>query len=253
MLDRLAAENAGLDDPTLLDPDQGRVLATLTNTRWNLDLPPVREARTVMHAAQPARLIIPQNDTGTDAILYVHGGGWAFCSPATHEGAARRLADACGARVVSVSYRLAPEFPWPTGLSDIVDAFAARTPDRRWSIAGDSAGANLALAATLRLAESSCPLPACALLFYGVWDADFMSPSYASHASGPGLTRDKMRRYWDWYVPPEKRARPDVAPLRASDAALTALPPLYLNAAGLDPLRSESERFIRPAPCAWPR
>ncbi|WP_138465665.1 alpha/beta hydrolase [Poseidonocella sp. HB161398] len=241
VLDRLAAEDAGLGDPTLLDPQAGRALAALTNLRWNADLPKVAEARTVMQAGMPARLVVPGNDTGGEAILHVHGGGWAFCSAATHEGAARRLAIACACPVLTVDYRLAPEHPYPAGLEDVLAAWEARDPARRWSMAGDSAGANLALAAMLRMAGQGAALPAMGLLFYGVYGADFGTPSYIAHEFGPGLTRAKMQRYWDWYAPEAARGDPEVAPLAATDAALAALPPLYLNAAGLDPLRSDTE------------
>ncbi|SFB17324.1 acetyl esterase [Poseidonocella pacifica] len=241
LLDRLAAEDEGLADPTTLTPEAGRALATLTNMRWNADLPDVAEARTVMIADLPARYVVPHNDAGTDAILHVHGGGFAFCSAATHEGAARRLAIACRAPVLTIDYRLAPEQPYPAGLDDLQDAWNARAPERRWSVAGDSAGANLALCAMLRLINEGAELPAQALLFYGVYDANFDTPSYLTYAEGPGLTRAKMQRYWDWYAPAGARNVETVAPLRASDAQLRALPPLYLNAAGLDPLRSESE------------
>lgn len=243
VLEQLAAEDAGLPDPTLLPPHHGRALAALTNQRWNVDLPAMASARTVVHAGAPARLLTPPNDAGRDAILYVHGGGWAFCSALTHEGAARRLAIACAAPVLTIEYRLAPEHPWPAGLEDVVDAWRARDSQRRWSLAGDSAGANLALAALLRLNADGAALPAQALLFYGVFGADFTTPSYVAYADGPGLSRDKMRRYWDWYAPKALRADPTVAPLNATDAQLAALPPLYLNAAGLDPLRSDAERL----------
>jgi acetyl esterase len=225
----------------MLEPQAGRALAALTNIRWNEDLPPVAESRTLMHAGLPARLVVPEGDTGRDAILHVHGGGWAFCSAATHEGAARRIANATGARVLTVEYRLAPEHPYPHGLEDVLAAWAARDTDLRWSMAGDSAGANLALAAMLRLIDEGGALPAQALLFYGVYGADFSTPSYELYADGPGLTRAKMQRYWNWYAARELRERPAVSPLAASDAALAALPPLYLNAAGLDPLCSDTE------------
>jgi acetyl esterase len=243
VLERLAAEDAGLPDPTLLAPERGRTLAALTNMRWNETLPEMAEARTVMHAGLPARLVVPTDDAGRDAILYVHGGGWAFCSPTTHEGAARRLAQACRAPVLSIGYRLAPERPWPAGLEDVTAAFLATQGPRRWSVAGDSAGANLALCATLRLISEKRRMPAQALLFYGVYGADFASPSYVAQANGPGLTRDKMRRYWDMYAPEQLRANPEIAPLQAPDDALAALPPLYMNAAELDPLRSDTERL----------
>jgi acetyl esterase len=243
VLARLAAEDAGLPDPTTFPPQQGRALAALTNARWNLDLPEMAEARTLLHAGLPARLMIPPNDAGREAILNLHGGGWAFGSALSHEGAARRLAIACRAPVLTVEYRLAPEHPWPAGLDDTVAAFRATDGSRRWSMAGDSAGANLALCAMIRLLAEGAPLPAQALLFYGVFGADFTTPSYVGQADGPGLTRDKMRRYWDMYAPALSRGNPEIAPLAADDATLRALPPLYLNAAELDPLRSDTERL----------
>lgn len=241
VLDRLAVEDAGLLDPTELPSDAGRALAALSNLRWNRDLPDVAEARTVMIDDMPARYIVPHEECGTDAILHVHGGGWAFCSAATHEGAARRLAIEAGAPVLTFEYRLAPENPYPCALEDLLDVWQARDRSRRWSFAGDSAGANLALAGMLRLLEEGGDLPASGLLFYGVYGADFTTPSYRDFADGPGLTRAKMQRFWNWYAPEEVRHLPAVAPLQADDTQLRALPPLYLNAAGLDPLRSETE------------
>ncbi|MDD7973056.1 alpha/beta hydrolase [Roseinatronobacter alkalisoli] len=245
VLNRLAMEDSELADPTTLEPQQGRTLAALTNLRWNEDLPVMADARVVMHAGSiPARWVVPPNDNGRDAILHVHGGGWAFCSPTTHEGAARRLALACGCPVLTFDYRKAPEHPWPAGLDDVAEAWHARDPARRWSLAGDSAGANLALCAMLRLIAEGAVLPAQALLFYGVYGADFETESYVANAAGPGLTRAKMQRYWDWYAPQELRSTPEVAPLLADDAALAALPPLYLNAAMLDPLFSDSAQLV---------
>jgi acetyl esterase len=204
------------------------------------------DARTVIHADLPGRRVVPPNDAGRDAILHVHGGGWATGSSRTHEGAARRLAVACACPVLTVDYALSPEAPFPAGLTDVLAAWAARDGARRWSVAGDSSGANLALAAMLSLidAGNAGDLPASGLLFYGVYGAVFDTPSYQAWANGPGLTRAKMMRYWDWYAPVEARADPRMAPLAASDAALAALPPLYLNAAELDPLLSDTETLV---------
>lgn len=248
ILERLMTEDAGLPDPTTLPPAEGRALADRTNRRWNGDLPAMAGARDVELAPGVAgRVLAPPNDEGKGAILYIHGGGWAFCSMKTHERAARLLSIEAGAPVVTFDFRLAPEHPYPEGLEDCLaawHAFAAMFPGRCLALAGDSAGANLAVAAMLRLQTEGEPAPDAGLLFYGVYDDDFDSPSYRRHADGPGLTRAKMRRYWDWYQPVRaRRSDPLISPLKASDQALAALPPLYLNAAGLDPLRSDSERF----------
>jgi len=155
------------------------------------------EARDIELAPGVAgRVLVPTNDEGKGAILYFHGGGWAFCSMKTHERAARLLA--IEARAPVADFRLAPEHPYPQGLEDCLaawPAFAAVFPGRRLAMAGDSAGANLAVATMLRLQAQVAPAPDVGLLFYGVYDDDFESPSYRQHAEGPGLTRAKMRRY----------------------------------------------------------
>ncbi|WP_316976956.1 alpha/beta hydrolase [Shumkonia mesophila] len=248
VLERLLREDAGLPDPTTLPAGEGRALAERTNRRWNVDLPAMVEVRDVgLASGMAGRVLVPANDEGRGAILYIHGGGWAFCSKETHERAARVLAIAAGAPVVTFDHRSAPEHPYPEGLDDCIAAWQALGsifPNRRLGVAGDSSGANLAVAATLRLQAEKGRAPDVGLLFYGVYDDDFYSPSYRLYAEGPGLTRAKMQRYWAWYQPvPARRSDPLISPLKASDSALRALPPLYLIAAGQDPLRSDSERF----------
>ncbi|MBJ3774308.1 alpha/beta hydrolase [Acuticoccus mangrovi] len=246
LLARLADEDAGVPDTTTLPAAEGRALAARLNERWNRDLPPMALEEDLTLVGLPARHLVPEEDEGNGAILYIHGGGFSFCSKDTHEGAARALANACRAPVVTFDYSLAPEHPYPAGLEDCSrawDSFRFMMADRRTAISGDSAGANLALALMLRAPEGGGLLPATALLFYGVYDDDFDSPSYIAHADGPGLTRGKMQRYLDWYVAPHRRPEAAALPLKATDAQLKALPPLYLSAAGLDPLRSDTERL----------
>lgn len=246
VLDRLLAEDGIMPDPTLLAPAEGRALSEAVNRRWNTPHPAMRQELSIQTPdGRRAQVFLPQTDAGHRAILYIHGGGWAFCSAATHEGAARQLADRTGAAVVTFDYRLAPEHPYPAGLNDCLAVWAGRDAilqGRRWSVAGDSAGANLAVAMMIQLNRQD--MPDCGLLFYGVYDADFETASYCEVAGGPGLTRAKMQRYWDYYAEPSIRlADPCLCPARAPDAVLAGLPPLYLNAAAIDPLRTDSERL----------
>jgi acetyl esterase len=197
------------------------------------------------------RVLVPYG-AGAGAVLFVHGGGFAFCSPETHERCARVLANETRLPVLVPDYRLAPEHPFPAGLYDVVaclrGAFTA-TSEAGVSagpliVSGDSAGANLALAAVMHEERAGHRLPSGMLLFYGTFDADFNTQSYGRFAEGPGLTRGKMQRYWNWYCPHEHARRdPFAAPLRAGDTVLRALPPLYLVAAGIDPLLSDTLLF----------
>ncbi len=262
---RRSPEMAGLWDwiqaEDAKDPDYGkdlppaelRALQLRLSRKWNEDLPDVAEVRrfTVpgLMAAPPigVDLIIP-HQARPGAILHAHGGCWVFGNLDSHQRAKRLLAIETRTAVLSVDYRLAPEHPFPAALEDLQACWRwlheqAKTDPRfkgPLAVAGDSAGANLALALTLREQDLRRPAPEAALLFYGVYADDFESPSYKRFAEGYGLTRALMQRCFNLYAPgdgPEALKRdPLVTAIHASEAALARLPPLFLNAASLDVL-----------------
>lgn len=255
ILTRLQREDAGMPDPTTLPPDQAREIAELTNRRWNRDQPPMSQVDQIKfnspdgHIVE-ARLFTPPNPR-PGLIMFIHGGGFALCSIDTHERAARTLATEAKCAVLSVAYRLAPEHPFPAGLNDCITVYRQLENVRKefdctrgpMAISGDSAGANLALALMLHQQKNGASMPDFAMLFYGVYGADFQSESYLEYENGPGLTREKMMRYFDWYAPGITRDNPLICPILASDDSLAALPPLYLSAAEVDPLCSDSKYF----------
>ncbi|MGV8938508.1 MAG: alpha/beta hydrolase [Allorhizobium sp.] len=251
LIEKVAAETGPLPDPTLLPPAEGRARSASANKRWNVDLPEMASDSEYWVAADPQlgsercrmRILTPKHaDGGT--LFFVHGGGFAFGSPETHERCARVLATAAGMAIAMPDYRLAPEAPFPAGLFDTIACLRALLSGavvgaerRPVFVCGDSAGANLALAAMLHEIGESRPLPDGGLLFYGNYSGDLVGPSYTRFADGPGLTTARMQRYWDWYAGQgDIRADPLACPLAASDEALIQLPPLYLMAAGVDPL-----------------
>lgn len=260
ILERLAREDGGQPDPTTCPPAEGRRQAARANLRWNTDLPSLGHVDDILFTGTgghdiPARLYLPENAV-PGLVVYVHGGGFAFCDIASHERAVRCLAIECATATLSVDYRLAPEHPYPCALEDCLevvrslDKVRSRHPATRGplALAGDSAGANLALATLLALGRDGDDTVVGvehAMLFYGVYGTDFDTPSYHLYEHGPGLTRAKMQRCLDWYAPPDvDRREPLLAPVLASDQALRRLPPLYLNAAEIDPLRSDTERLV---------
>ncbi len=247
------ATGGPLPDPTLLPPAEGRTQSERANAWWNRDLPEMAAAEDVTIPPDAAlgtgpvaaRRLVPP-DARPGVLVYVHGGGFAFCSPATHERCARVLALESGLTVLVPDYRLAPEHPFPAGLTDTIatmraaQAFAAAPG--ALAVSGDSAGANLALAAMLHEGgPQGRAFAAVAALYYGNYDLDFETESYRAFADGPGLTRDKMRRYWDWYLARrEDRGNALAAPLRAGEAGFAMMPPIRLIAAEVDPLLSDS-------------
>lgn len=254
LMTRMAEDDGPQPDPTLLSPADGRRVAEDGNRRWNVALPSMERVETasvpadaVLGSAETRLLVLVPPNAKAGAILFVHGGGFAFCSPESHERCARVLAAETGLPVILPDYRLAPEHPYPAGLLDVVGAWrSAFSATSEFGVrpgplvlAGDSAGAGLGVSAMLH--EAGRLRADAALLFYGVYAADFETQSYRTFADGPGLTRAKMQRYWSFYLADEAARRtPLASPLLAEDAALAALPPLHLMAAGIDPLLSDT-------------
>jgi acetyl esterase len=202
-------------------------------------------------ASIAARLYVPRDvPSPSPGLVYLHGGGFMLCSPATHDRLTRELAEGLGARVVSVDYGLAPECPYPAGLYDCVDA--ARwlgehggelgIEVERLLIGGDSAGANLTAATLLKLRdEGRGPAFRGALLIYGRF-AGGDTPSITAWGD-----RDLMlsRPFMDWCIQHYTGGNADpedpyFAPLTAD---LTGFPPAVLVVGTLDPLLSDSEFF----------
>jgi len=178
------------------------------------------------------------------AMLYLHGGGWVAGSVDTHDGVCAAIATAADVVVASVQYRRAPESPFPAPNDDAYAAlqWLADSADdldvdaSRIAVAGDSAGAHLALGAAIEARDRDGPRLRFQLLFYPVVAPDFDTKSYREHADGT-LTRADMIAYWDHYLPrgaahADARALPLQAPLRG-------LPPAHIVVAGLDPLHDE--------------
>ena len=192
----------------------------------------------------PVRLYSPLEDRGR-VVTYLHGGGWVLGDLDTHDPVCRRVANAVGATVVAVDYRLAPEHPHPAPLDDAMAALAwtaVTFPRRPHAVAGDSAGAALAAAAALRAREEGGPSLAAQLLVYPCTDPSMAMPSIRENGEGYFLTRADMAWFYDQYVPePTRREDPSVALLDVPD--LSGLPPAVVATAEFDPLRDEGDAY----------
>lgn len=230
--------------------DQMRARASSLFAEFNEDPPPLKSVRDLTIPAPggdlPARLYDPTDGQNpAPLLLYMHGGGWVIGDLELEDRAIRLLALASGARIVSLDYRLAPEHPFPEPVDDVVAAFrwlAANaetfggTADRI-AVGGASAGANLAMAATLRLRDEGGPAPCLMVLLYGVFGVDQTTASYRKFAR-PDLFAPAMENFFQIYAgDEEKRRHPLVAPLLAD---LSGLPPAFVMAAGVDTLRDDS-------------
>jgi acetyl esterase len=186
------------------------------------------------------RIYVPLEPTG-GVISYFHGGGWVVGSIESFDTACRGLANASGAIVGSVGYRLAPEHPFPAALEDCVAAtkgLAELYPDEPLAVGGDSAGGNLAIGVARRLRDQV----RAQFLIYPVTDAGLNTPSMRDFKDRYGLTAAGLQRFWNIYLDGADGFQPDASPLRADD--LAGLPPTLVLTAEFDVLRDEGEAFV---------
>jgi acetyl esterase len=277
MTEQEATEKRASRRDVTLDPRAHALLRLLKGCGWpSLSLRTPRQARQdlrILHAAtgswQPVRSVgdalidgpggtIPirvyrpgrHGDADRPVIIYFHGGGFVIGDLFSADGLCRRLANASGATVVSVHYRRAPEHPLPAAHAD---AYAATVwvqrharqlggDARRLVVAGDSAGGGLAAHVAQRLRDEGPASAAQQVLFNPGLDFSLQHTD-----RDPALAKLLDWDTIDWFAahalpPPLDREDPLISPSRASD--LSGLPPAIVITAGVDPFRSDGERYV---------
>lgn len=188
-------------------------------------------------------------------IVYFHGGGWVIGDLETHDGVVERLAQDSQCAVVSVDYRLAPEYPFPAPCDDAFDALIWLAEHRsrlgfatdRLAVGGDSAGAHLAVGAARRANERVAGLVCLQLLLYPAMRRQFESPSCVAHANGPGLTNEEMKWYWTQFLSGETPHEHDARAFPLSEPFERPPAPALIVAAAYDPLYDDAfelQRFL---------
>ncbi|CAG8486653.1 5237_t:CDS:2 [Ambispora leptoticha] len=121
-------------------------------------------------------------------VLYLHGGAYYLCSSASVRGITYRLAQASGARILAIDYRMAPQTEFPSAVHDALAAYlylldppanSEYKPFKPNQIvfAGDSAGGGLAIALLLAIRDAGLPMPAGVIGFSPWLDLTFSMPS----------------------------------------------------------------------------
>ena len=215
-------------------PGQWRLAA---DTVARLYIPP-RDLIVKPHERQglPGELVrrksVPDSAT---AIVWIHGGGFAFGSPRTHRAAAAALSKATQRPVWIPHYPLAPEHPHPAAL-DALDRTGTGEP---MDIVGDSAGGNLALCWALRRRRED------RLILLSPWlDLRVDGPSAQRNESRhSAFDREDLREYAGLYLAGKAPTAPDCSPLLASTEALQTLGPILLEHSENELLAEDSVAF----------
>jgi len=258
----------------MLDPDIRRLLDTVFKLPAPTGAPNVAQLRAMAEAAPElfggeaesvaavrdttvpgcgtaVRIYRPARAAPLPLTLFAHGGGWVTGSLDSHDKLCRILANALGSVTVAVDYRRAPEHVYPAALDNLEAAWhwvrekaaSLGADGRRFVVAGDSSGGNLAAALTLRLARAGAVQPELQLLFYPALDARCSRGSYREFATGHNLTATQMKWYWEAYRADAGVDDGELSPLSAGD--LARVPPAVVAVAAADVLRDDGLAYAR--------
>jgi acetyl esterase len=201
------------------------------------------------HGQVPCRLYLPDGAERPPLLVYAHGGGFMQGSIPSWDHFLRDLVRQSGVAALSVDYQLSPEVKFPVAFDEMVamTRLMAREGDglgidpSRLTVGGDSAGANLALAAALAMRDAGERALRFQLLIYGCFSTDCDGPSWQRFGQGAGLNQANMRWIWETYLEgPEQKADWRAAPMLGD---LTGVAPAHLIVGSLDPLLDDSNKL----------
>jgi acetyl esterase len=197
------------------------------------------------------RAYCPQINAPMKTLVYFHGGGCVIGSINSHDRFCRYLAKHGNMNIISVDYRLAPEYKFPTPICDAIDAWnwinnhheKLNITPGHIGVGGDSAGGYLACLIGLKSQQQGIPVsskvkPDFQFLIYPMLDLQGLTESYNKFNKNLILTRDLMDYFKINFLNELNEVTlPLVSPLQIKD--ISELPKSYILTLGFDPLRDD--------------
>jgi len=254
-----------MSDPTPTDP-LGRIYAewtvefvgnpemTLPVMRWVFEdwqrataEPEDVTYRSTSLGGVPGILATPLDADRAQVLVLMHGGGFALGSAHSHRKLAGHLAKACGTAAFVVDFRRAPEHPYPAQVEDGLAVYeallgAGHRPEDL-TLVGDSAGANLAISMTLRLAAEGRPAPSGVVAISPWLNMENTGATIETNdATDFLITREGLQGNIDRYLSGgASPTDPMVNPLYADYGGF---PRLYVCASDAESLFDDAERLV---------
>ena len=182
--------------------------------------------------------LLPESASGDHVVFWCHGGGFTMGSSKSHRGLASQVAWHAKIGAILPDYRLAPEHRHPAAVEDCVAAYLGMLGEdvkaHNVIIAGDSAGAALAMATVLRLRDIGTSMPAGMILLSPWVDLANRGWSHAAKAQrDPFLTTKGLNIRAQEYFGGS-------GPMQILESDLRGLPPAYIQAGEAEILMSDS-------------
>ncbi|PKG80086.1 alpha/beta hydrolase [Shewanella sp. Actino-trap-3] len=247
----LAKQNNVQFTPTILRENLNKLGALMS------DSPSVSyiadEALTLTDRTIPVRVYSPAPELPLPVLVHFHGGGHMCGSVALYDPICRHLASIAQCVVISVEYRLAPEYPYPAGVEDCEYAlihYAQLLNDVNHqdsvTIIGDSAGGAICTSLSMKsLTDKRIHIDQQILIYPSV-DYTLTSPSLDSNGCGFLLETSRIKWYFEQYFKQSdqrsdqiKQASPLLGTINAN------LPKTLIFTAGCDPLRDEGIAYAK--------
>lgn len=196
-------------------------------------------------APQKGEWHIPEAAPEDKMVLYFHGSGFVMGSARDHRPIVANLSARCGFRTLVFDYSLAPENPFPKAVIE-AESLYRWLLEKGWQpgnivVAGDSAGACIALGTLLKLKDSQTPMPRAVVAVSPCTDLTRSGQSHQVNLNRDPITpKGANDTYMKWYIGDSDPTNPYASPLFGN---LSGLPPMQIHVGSLETLLDDSVRL----------
>jgi epsilon-lactone hydrolase len=194
----------------------------------------------------------PENVQSDEIIFFIHGGGYVMGDLEAYRGLIAQIAELSKRKIFATSYLQAPEFPFPTALNNVFEAYRwlifeenskQYNNPKKIILMGDSAGGGLVASLLLKLKKENLSMPKSAILIAPWVDLTLQSPSILKYADRDMILDGiRMRKAVEFYVGQDSTENPYISPIFGD---LAGFPPVFIQAGTYDILFDDSRRFAK--------